>query len=188
MAGIIGMGDVADLMYGLKDFAQGDLSIVPAYPCAMGSIVDLDLEHPGQRRQALFIQPDAGRAGDSLEYQQCLADIVVIYADKGLLNLGVVVGLRLSQEFRYQLLPGGGIFGAKTIEIGETAIDNRPGDRDAARATHRLQFTVNFDLKKAAWGRGQAAVKTAWFVRGMHQTDLLFRIGGRQWTGHCTRG
>ena len=102
---IIMQGPVADFQYRLQDFAELDAGFVPAHQCSLGSIVNADAFHPGQTGNILFVEPDAGSAGNSFQDQAGLTCISIRGMDELALDLGHSVDFGLAQKIRHQVLP-----------------------------------------------------------------------------------
>jgi hypothetical protein len=141
---------VTKLAYLCEDPAQLDLAFIPGDPRAMRGVVECNIFHAGQLLEMPFVEPDTGRAGDTFEYQRCLADIVIAFEDEALLHFRMIIEGQLAQFTRHQLIRSPGKLSAVTVVIFKAIVDDGFGYRLAAMTAQAARFVENTGCECAA--------------------------------------
>ena len=155
------MGDVTDIGDRGEDLAQPYCLRLPAYPCPLGDIVDMDIDHALEAAQVFFIQPQAGRTANVFQQQRGFAPVLLL-RNKALLDFSSVVETYPAQKVRYDLLVGGGRrVGTMTVVVVEAGLHDGLADGLAAVAAERSLNTIDHQRGRCLTFRHrQAAMKT----------------------------
>ena len=170
------MGEVADLGDGLKDVAELQGALVPAYAQPVGGVIHLYIFHARQPRKVVLAEPHAGGTGDAFQNQCRLAHMLALAAHEALLHVGMVVHRGLAQKRGYELAPGRGGLRTVAVILAETAIDDGLGHCFAATAAHRPARAVDDRTEVGSRRQRQAAVEAA---RRCFSGGRCGRFGGR---------
>ena len=84
------MCNVANVGDGSENLAEPYAIRLPAHPCPLGDVVDMDIDHAVQAAQVFFIQPQAGGTANIFQQQGVFAPVLLLL-DKALLDFSPVI-------------------------------------------------------------------------------------------------
>ena len=134
---VVGVRDIADAEDAFEDLAELDASRIPAHPCMMAGIVEIDLDDAVEPAQHALVEPQAGGATNILQQQRSLAGVFRA-AHERFLHRGVVVETQLADDLRHHV--GSNRFFASVLVVFlEAGIDDAACHRQAAVAAERTR-------------------------------------------------